>query len=322
MKLSIIIPIYNVERYLNKCIDSVINQNYDDYEVLLIDDGSIDYSGKICDRYSKEYSFIKTFHKSNSGLSDARNYGITRATGEYIIFVDGDDFLQENVLSKIAEYLKQNKCEIMITRLVESFENENIEKDKNILNYLNNNLKLEALKWILEKSQNSWPAVKYIVSRKFINENNLRFKSGFLHEDIEWTSLLCIYGQKFGYFEPIWYYHRMNRPNSITNTMNEKRIIDVIKIAYDCIEGKYSSKLNSLSIQEKKILINRIMSSFYTILFKSVFLDDRQIDIVSNELYSMKKILNYAPKFKYKLFVLSIKIFGFKRTIKIAKYIK
>ena len=140
MKLSIIIPIYNVERYLNKCIDSVINQNYDDYEVLLIDDGSIDYSGKICDRYSKEYSFIKTFHKSNSGLSDARNYGITRATGEYIIFVDGDDFLQENVLSKIAEYLKQNKCEIMITRLVESFENENIEKDKNILNYLNNNL--------------------------------------------------------------------------------------------------------------------------------------------------------------------------------------
>lgn len=322
MKISIIIPVYNVEKYLEECIKSVLNQNYDNYEIILIDDGSTDNSGKICDEYAKKSKKVKTFHKVNGGLSDARNYGIEKAEGDYIIFVDSDDYIQKDILNKMVNKLEKEKCEILITRLVESFENENIEKDKKIVNYSNNKLKLDSLKWILEKSQNSWPAVKYIVSRKFINEYNLRFKTGFLHEDVEWTSLLCIYGQRFGYFEPIWYYHRMNRPNSITNTMNEKRIIDVMKISYDCIEGIYSLKLNSLNIQEKNIIINRIMSSFYSTLFKSVFLEDKKIDIISNELYSMKKILNYVPKFKYKLFVLSIKILGFKRTIKIAKYIK
>ena len=316
MKISIIVPVYNVEAYLKECIDSLLNQEYDDYEIIIIDDGSTDQSNSICKKYVNNNSNIKLFVKENSGLSDARNYGIERAKGDYIIFVDSDDYIEKNILSEIAKKLKGNS-EILITRLIEKYENDNIKRDDNIYTYINSS-KNNAKKWILEKSFNTWPAQKYIVSRKFIKENNLKFKSGFLHEDIEWTSLLCIYGKKFEYFEPTWYYHRMKREGSITNSkINEKRITDVIEIAYDLIYGKYSKEINKINIKEKNMLINRIMKSVYPMIFKCRFLNVNQLDIVSNVLMNKKEILKYSPCFKHWVFSITIRLLGLKNTIKI-----
>lgn len=95
MKLSIIVPVYNCEKYLEKCLESIL-QNKDDYEIILVDDGSTDKSSNICDKYSQEYNFIKVQHKFNSGVSSARNYGIRNSSGEYIMFVDADDLLEKN----------------------------------------------------------------------------------------------------------------------------------------------------------------------------------------------------------------------------------
>lgn len=97
-KISIIVPVYKVETYISKCIDSIIAQKYQDWELLLVDDGSPDSSGKICDRYSKTDSRIKTIHQQNSGVSSARNTGINYATGEWIVFVDSDDWIESNYL--------------------------------------------------------------------------------------------------------------------------------------------------------------------------------------------------------------------------------
>lgn len=96
--ISIVIPVYKAEKFLHRCIESLLRQTYTNFEIILVDDGSPDSSGKICDEYSYKYSFIKSFHTNNNGVSAARNYGITRAQGEWICFIDSDDFVEDNYL--------------------------------------------------------------------------------------------------------------------------------------------------------------------------------------------------------------------------------
>ena len=110
--VSVIIPIYNVEKYLEECIESLIAQDYPNIEIILIDDGSTDKSKEICKLYSKKYSNIETYHKENGGLADARNYGIKKANGKYICFIDSDDFVKSDYISSMYNNLKKHNVQI------------------------------------------------------------------------------------------------------------------------------------------------------------------------------------------------------------------
>ena len=114
MKFSIIIPVYNVEKYLKKCLTSIVQQNFNDYELILVDDGSTDMSGKICDEFEEKYNNIIVMHISNSGVSNARNKGLEIARGEYIWFVDSDDYVEPEALKILSEQLEMNpKIELL-----------------------------------------------------------------------------------------------------------------------------------------------------------------------------------------------------------------
>src|SRR5690554_5746847 len=115
-QLSIIIPIYNIEDYLPTCINSILNQEFDDYELLLINDGSTDNSGKICDQYALKDNKIRVYHQKNAGVSAARNLGLEKATGEWICFVDRDDSIEQNSLSKMISKLHTNELDLLIAR--------------------------------------------------------------------------------------------------------------------------------------------------------------------------------------------------------------
>ena len=120
--VSVIVPVYNVEKYVGDCIESLICQSYNNIEVILVDDGSVDSSGKICDEYAQQDTRIKVIHKENGGLSEARNFGITSATGEYYSFVDGDDFLSEDAILQMISLIKEKKCEIAVCNMIRYFE--------------------------------------------------------------------------------------------------------------------------------------------------------------------------------------------------------
>ena len=122
-KVSVIIPVYNVEQYLEKCLDSILNQTYKNIEIILVNDGSIDRSGVICDEYSRKYNNIKVFHKENGGVSSARNLGITVAKGEYITFADPDDFLNKDMYKILYENAKNYNSDITICSVNEIREN-------------------------------------------------------------------------------------------------------------------------------------------------------------------------------------------------------
>ena len=107
--ISLIIPVYNVEKYLAKCMESVLAQTYDNFEAILVDDGSTDSSGKMCDEYAKKDTRVLVFHKENGGLSDARNYGVERAHGELVAFLDSDDFVSNDYLFHLYSLIQKTE---------------------------------------------------------------------------------------------------------------------------------------------------------------------------------------------------------------------
>lgn len=112
--ISIVVPVYNVEKYLKKSIESILNQTYQNIEILLVDDGSTDSSGKICESFSKVDPRIRVFHKENGGLSDARNFGIEQMKGQYVAFIDSDDYISKDYVWKLYSSIKNNDSEVSI----------------------------------------------------------------------------------------------------------------------------------------------------------------------------------------------------------------
>ena len=112
-KLSIIVPVYKVEQYLNRCVDSILNQTYRNIEIVLVDDGSPDRSGEICDRYAKSDERVKVVHKKNGGVSSARNIGFSSSTGEYIGYVDSDDYIAPTMYEDMIDVLEKNDLDIV-----------------------------------------------------------------------------------------------------------------------------------------------------------------------------------------------------------------
>ena len=120
--ISVIVPVYNVEKYLKKCVNSITSQTYENLEILLVDDGSTDSSGQICNEFEKNDARIKVIHKKNGGLSDARNAGLDRAKGQYYAFIDSDDYIQDNTIEIMLNAVKKNKSEIAICNMIRFLE--------------------------------------------------------------------------------------------------------------------------------------------------------------------------------------------------------
>lgn len=125
---SIIVPVYNVEQYLEQCLQSIVNQSFKDFELILVDDGSPDNCPQICDDYAQKYDFVAVYHKRNGGISSARNYGIGRANGKYIVFVDSDDWISECFLKDIFDILSDTEYDMVFWPYVQEFSNQSIEK--------------------------------------------------------------------------------------------------------------------------------------------------------------------------------------------------
>lgn len=157
VKFSIIVPVYNVDKYLNRCVDSILNQQFNSYELILVNDGSTDNSGSICDDYALSNDKISVIHKDNGGLSDARNKGMATAKGEYIIFIDSDDYIEPEALEKFNHQLiKSGNPDVMITLMKEIYDDSEPKyMDKNMpVNILKNANKTDIVNWMFNHSNN------------------------------------------------------------------------------------------------------------------------------------------------------------------------
>lgn len=223
--ISIIVPVYNVEKYIENTINSLLAQSYPNVEIILVDDGSTDFSGKICDRYSNEHNNIKTFHKKNGGLADARNYGLNNANGIYVCFVDGDDYIHENMIEYLYDSLQRNSAQVSVCnfkKVYEKFDNidtnidTNIDISKEIV--LDN---IDALKAMVNLNCGFAPNVCNKMFKKNLFTKDCYFPAGKLYEDMIVTTKILAKVEKVSYINCEMYYY-LQRSNSITGKFNEK----------------------------------------------------------------------------------------------------
>ena len=229
--ISIIVPIYNVERYLPSTLDSLIHQEGNtDYEILLIDDGSTDGSASICEKYAGEYSRISVIHKSNGGLSSARNAGIDVARGEYLMFVDGDDCLDPVTISSLAKAASEHpNCDIIQFRYEEvspSMPLGHCTKEE-LENYYECTDEYGYFLQLYQLGGVAASACTKLIKRSAIGD--LRFKEGIIHEDEEFITRLLPQCRCIGYCSNQFYKYAM-RPGSIIHSNFSNRRLDVIPI--------------------------------------------------------------------------------------------
>ena len=176
LKISIIVPVYNVEKYLSRCVDSILNQTFTDFECILVDDGSPDNCGKICDEYAKKDKRIRVIHKENGGLSDARNAGIDIAQGEYIGFVDSDDWIHPQMYEILYNGIIENNVKISACKLEEEIEAGQFKRIYNPCFNVYNGLDFLVSNYFIAVS----PPTKLYHKSLF---DNIRYPVGRLHED-------------------------------------------------------------------------------------------------------------------------------------------
>lgn len=258
IKVSIIIPIYNVELYLEECLESAVNQTLDNIEIICINDGSTDDSLNILKKYSEKYSNIKVINQDNKGLSATRNIGIKEARGEFIYFLDSDDYIELNAIETC--YMNAKKYNLdMITFDANVFFDSNININEWKEKYdrkeiLNTNVVNGQEFYILSNKKRIYysPVWLYFYKKEFIDKNNLFFYEGILHEDEIYTSTALIKANSIKYIDRKFFNRRIRENSIMTSSISKDRIIGNLTIANET----YKLYLNTnLDIELRKILM-------------------------------------------------------------------
>lgn len=305
MDISIIVPVYNVEKYLDRCLESLLEQEKVETEILIIDDGSTDNSGKISDIYQKKYNNIYVYHKKNEGLGLTRNYGMDRARGDYILFVDSDDYIKKNSLYDLIDFMKKRKLDV-------AFFGRNIDKQGKIVlghDFFPKNMpeykELAGLSLgepLKSDRYEIGPAWKAIYRKNFLNDKNLYFESEriCLSEDYLFSANLLINKPKVGFWNDNLYFYCDNG-SSLTNSFNPQRPYRAVVLYRKMEEIIQCAELDNIACMRayNNFVINLLVSfkhiAFYDHLsfikkineIKKICLN-REIIIFLNE----KKVIN------------------------------
>lgn len=288
-KISVIIPVYNVEDYIDDCIQSVLMQkniNFEqDIEILLIDDGSTDKSGKICDKYEKRFSFVKVMHQSNRGQSSARNLGIRKSCGEYLIFIDSDDALIDDAFFSNMLGLIQNRKLDVLQFSATNFEGDSIPYQS----FLYSDVCCFKNKYDSICSHNFNIAVwSKIIKSHIVKEHNIYFKEGVTGEDILWYLQLLPYLESVGEVDAKPYGYRIRGGSTTHRKKNFKTIVDTYEMLTLLAESFKENKDNGA----EKVL-GYLSYQFYILLACSSELTKSELKQIDSKLKSLNWITRY-----------------------------
>lgn len=264
IKVSIIVPVYNVEKYIEKCLDSLVNQTLNGIEIIVVNDGSPDNSQSIIDKYVEQYpKLIKSFIKENGGLGDARNYGVSKAKGEFIAFVDSDDFVNVDMYEKLYTQSVVDNSDVVVCGY------NVLDEEYKFLNYqpsFDEKISQDEKIRIMLGDNAAW---NKIYKRELITKNNLQFRSKIWYEDIDFKINTILHCKKISVINE-GLYNYLIRQGSIMNNSNIEKNVDIL-LAFDKIieyckvakkTKKYFSEIEFLAIQHILIAgITRIINS-------------------------------------------------------------
>ena len=289
MNISVVIPVYNVEDYLHYAIDSLVNQTHKNFEVLLINDGSTDNSGKLCDKYAQEYDWIRVFHKENGGLSDARNYGVLKATNEWIFFLDPDDYIEPFTFELLTLIQKKYQADLISTKVQTTNEYEKFSKEQFNLESSQRVTKEEALELMLEDKVATVSACAKLYKKQILEMRP--FPIGKIYEDFFVVAEHLRLAEQI-VISPVVTYHYYRRPGSIVQSQFTDKRFDFfdagennriqIKQFYNgnsvekalnlkIVQGSFTISESAASTDTKalKNIVKKVRSFYWSIIFDS-----------------------------------------------------
>ena len=302
--ISVIIPVYKVEKYLNRCIESVVKQTYVNLEILLVDDGSPDMCPKICDDWEKKDKRIHVIHKKNGGLSDARNVGIEYSTGDYICFVDSDDYIADRFIETLYNIICENSVLVSAVGIEKVYENKNNKKEKSGLKSITVYKNGDALRELFSDDTYANYAWNKMYKRELFT--TIQFPKNRKMEDLGTIYKVLMKTNEIVYSaEPLYYYYQ--RSGSILHNKDKKFYIDVFELSYERykdIKKAYPEML------ENKIYFFEIVLECYAVVYKKYSWKDWK-KIITELYISVRKYINWKLKIKYLLFVIFNPIYLF-----------
>lgn len=311
--LSIVVPVYNVEKYINECIDKFIKEYKDGIEIILVDDGTKDSCGKICEEYAKKYSYITVVHKENGGLSSARNVGIKIAKGKYIWCFDSDDYISPNSLELILKELEKD-CDLVALNY------KTFTVDDSVQEFVDfKKIDLEKEKFhicLLEKSEISFMACRFIVKKNIVVNNNIFFTEGIYHEDEDWTPRMALKVNKFEIIEYPIYNYRVGLDSSIMGMLNEKKVKDKLFITKKFYELSNSKELTK---SEKEFIESRIEHVFIAAINEISLYNSKVRNNLKENINKLICVLDNIDTSKSMLVKKSIKLVGVINTSKLLR---
>lgn len=301
MKFSVIIPVYNIEKYLPACMDSIQKQTFGDYEVILVDDGSTDSSGIICDKYMKQDARFHVIHQKNHGLSAARNRGIERAKGEYLLFLDSDDcYADKHCLEDIAKYA--DGCDIVAFDWMVLDEKSNGrfpgegQTQGLAACYENGRQYLQAS--LTKKPLFRWYACIYAFRREFWIAQDFQFREGVAFEDLEIIYRVLLSANRIRILPRELYVYRSNRAGSITGSVKATSLIDKL----ETVRNNICQVRKNIQIPEdlRKALCNNFAVSYCSVIEYLSYVPNWEKNALVEEIRKTKWVGKYltAPTFR------------------------
>ena len=305
-KFSIVVPVYKTEQYLDHCVESVLNQSFADFELILVDDGSPDNCPAICDAWAEKDARIKVVHQENGGLSAARNAGIRCVQGDYVMFLDSDDWWRSPyLLEKIASHLEQTQAEVI------SLNYRKVWDDGSEQIYFSNNLTLiipEICDFATIAAKQLWIACAWnkVIHRQLFLEHDLFFIPGILSEDIDWCVRLALCAEKFAYLgEPDICYRQ--RPGSLTQSISADRVNGLCQNVEECLRllsTAHNTKVDSLQPY--------VAYQYATVLHNYAGLSRNcRNPVLRNRVKALLYLLNWSDNTKVKLLRSARLLLGF-----------
>ena len=317
--ISFIIPVYKVEKYINECVDSILNQLTDACEVILVDDGSPDRSGVICDGYADRDSRVKVVHQKNSGHSAARNAGLKMAVGEYVSFIDSDDYIGQGCVKEILNWIKTADADICFMEGYKLFPDGTTESlgDEIVRSQILGRSKEEVFQHLATLPKYPGSACTKLFRREFLMENDLKFPIDLTHAEDLTLCLNCfLKAERFDALPCPFYYYRQNREGSMTSKISGSSFHGLSEFVSNFADS-LTDKQRNPHTRITGYAMAFVAYEYSILLWEYSRLNTAEKNAAKEFLQDYKWVLSYGASKKTKLIQKVVRILGVDLTAKV-----